>query len=67
MAEFIYERDATTVIVLRVPRRLWDQWEFRHGHYGKAIHAARESLVELMAAKQVSQYGTDQGDPFFRD
>lgn len=67
MAEFIYDRDATTVIVLRVPRRLWDQWEFRHGHYGKAIHALRESAIELMAAKSLNQYGSDHVDPFYRE
>jgi hypothetical protein len=66
VADFLYDREDLTVIVLRVPRLVWDRWEFRHGHYGKAIHALRESCVELMAAKYVSHYDRDQGDPFFK-
>jgi hypothetical protein len=66
VAEFVYDRDEVTVIVLRVPRNVWDRWEFRHGHYGKAIHALRESCVEIMAAKSIGHYDRDQADPFFR-
>lgn len=66
VSEFVYDREDVTVIVLRVPRAVWDRWEFRHGHYGKAIHALRESCVEIMAAKAISTFDRDHGDPFFR-
>jgi len=65
MADFILDRDDLTVIVLRVPRRLWDRWEYRHQHYGKAIHALRESCVEIMAARSLDHY-RDAGDPFYQ-
>lgn len=64
MAEFIFERESTTVIVLRVPTRLWNQWEYRHQHYGKAIHALRQSCIELMSVRQLAHYRPDQVDPF---
>lgn len=65
MADFIFDRDGMTVIVLRVPRSLWDRWEYRHQHYGKAIHALRESCLEIMAARHLEHYKADQSDPFF--
>lgn len=67
MADFVYDRDEMTVITLRVPRRLWMKWEFRHGHYGKAIHAARESLIDVISAKMLRTSYNDQGDPFYAD
>lgn len=67
MAEFVYDRDDTTVVVLRVPRRLWDRWEYRHQHYGKAIHALRESAVEIMAAGTLRRHDPDRPDPFYAD
>lgn len=65
MAEFIYDRESMTVVVLRVPKSVWDRWEYKHQHYGKAIHALRESCIEIMAAKVVGDYRADQVDPFF--
>jgi hypothetical protein len=67
MAEFIYNRDDTTVIVLRVPRRLWDRWEYRHQHFGKAVHALRESCIDVMAAGAASRAWQDAPDPFFTE
>lgn len=52
------------VIVLRVPRRLWDQWEYRHQHFGKAVHALRESAIEIMGARTPAPY-RDVQDPFY--
>lgn len=66
VADFVFERDDTTVIVLRVPRRLWDRWESRHQHYGKAIYSLRESVLEVLAVKSLRPSSEDQGDPFWR-
>jgi len=66
MAEFIFERGDTVVIVLRVPRSLWDRWEYRHTHFGRAIHALRESAIEIMGAGASRAADVDRGDPFFR-
>lgn len=67
MTEFTIERHETVTVCLKLPRRIWDSWEYRHQHYGKAVHAARESLVELMAhrALAASPY-EDKGDPFYQ-
>lgn len=67
MAEFIYTRENVAVVVLRVPQSVWDRWEYRHKHYGKAIHALRESAIEIMTAGSVGYYSPDQVDPFVRD
>lgn len=69
VADFSYERDELTVVVLRVPRILWDRWEYRHKHYGKAIHALRQHCIEVMAIKGLrsSEEWVDRGDPFFRE
>jgi hypothetical protein len=68
VAEFVYQREGAdhVVVVLRVPKVVWDRWEFRHKHFGKAIHALRESCVEIMSTKHLSHYDRDQADPFFR-
>jgi hypothetical protein len=66
MADFIFERDHTVVIVLRVPRALWDRWEYRHQHFGKAIHALRESAIEIMGAGASRAAHVDRGDPFYK-
>jgi len=67
VAEFVYDRDDLTVVVLRLPRHLWDAWEYRHGHYGKAIHALRESVMETMAHRMlVKGNWSDLPDPFYR-
>lgn len=67
MADYIFDREVTTLIVIRVPKRLWDRWEYRHKHYGKAIHAIRESVIQIMAAGVVKSWSshTDNGDPFY--
>lgn len=65
MADFIFERDGTVMICLRVPRGLWNGWEYRHQHYGKAIHTLRESVIEIMSSRHLEHYAEDQGDPFF--
>lgn len=67
MAEYVYERDGIAVVVLRVPRQVWDQWEYRHQHFGKAVHALRETAIEVMAAGSVRDSFVDIPDPFFRD
>jgi hypothetical protein len=67
MAEFIYDRDDVTVICLRVPRGLWDRWEYRHDHFGKAVHALRESCIDIMAARSAAPAYVDMPDPFHRD
>jgi len=68
MAEFVYHREGAdyVVVVLRVPKSLWDRWEFRHKHFGKAIHALRESCIQILAEKHASHYEQDQLDPFFK-
>lgn len=65
MSEFIYEREQLTVIVLRVPRRIWDGWEYRHRDFGRAIHVLREHCIEVMGARRPPPY-EDVPDPFFR-
>lgn len=69
MAEWVYSRDGERVvyITLRVPRSLWDQWEYRHAHFGKAIYALRESCIDIMAAQSARLHGPIQPDPFFKD
>lgn len=66
-SEFVFERDELAVVVLRVPRRVWDQWEYRHQHFGKAVHALRESAIEIMAAGAGRASYIDTADPFYRD
>jgi hypothetical protein len=67
MAEFLFDRDDVTVITLRVPKRLWDSWEYRHKHFGQAIHALREHCVEVMAHRLLVQGSwKDLPDPFFK-
>jgi len=63
----VYQRmpDDTVVISFRVPRRLWDRWEYRHQHFGKAIHALRESAIDIMAAGVLRTHNPDAPDPFF--
>lgn len=67
MAEFVYDRHGTKVIVLRVPKRLWDQWESRHNHFGRAVHALRESCIDIMAARHSSGPEPLAPDPFWKD
>lgn len=66
MADFIFDRDQTTVVVLRLPKGLWDRWESRHQHYGKAIHALRETVTETLAVHSARGSFRDGGDPFWR-
>jgi hypothetical protein len=66
MSDFVYDRDQLTVITLRVPRRVWDHWEYRHRDFGKAIHALRENCIEIMGARTPAPY-RDVPDPFYRD
>lgn len=66
MSEFVYRRGPLTVLVLRVPTNVWDHWEYRHQHFGKAVHAIRENCIEIMAAKTSAGY-VDAPDPFYRD
>jgi len=65
MAEFTYNREQLTVIVLRVPTAVWNRWEYRHKHYGKAIHVLREHCVDIMASRGLAQEYQDVPDPFF--
>lgn len=68
MAEFIYTRDDqpdVVRIVITVPRRLWDRWESRHQHFGKAIHSLRHSVIEVLAVHALHGTSTDKGDPFW--
>lgn len=69
VAEFIYDRDQLTIIVLRVPRDLWQRWEFRHRDFGVAIHALREHCIEVMSVKVLTSSADwqDKGDPFYRE
>jgi len=66
MSDFTVERPQLVAITLRVPVSVWNAWEFRHGHYGKAIHALRENCVEIMGARGAAPY-VDRPDPFHRD
>lgn len=67
MAEFVFERGRMTVITLRVPSNVWDAWEYRHNDFGKAVHALRESAIEIMSAGSVRlEPGPIRDDPFFR-
>lgn len=67
MSDLIYNRESTTVIVLRVPKRLWDQWESKHPHFGKAVYALRESCIDIMAARHSSGPEPLAPDPFWKD
>jgi hypothetical protein len=69
VAEFVYERegDQYVMVVLRVPKRLWDRYEYRHGHFGKAIYNLRETMTEWMAGHVSTRHYDDTPDPFFRD
>jgi len=67
MADFIFERDQMTVIVIRIPRRLWDRFEANHAHFGLAIQSVREGVVDLLAARVMHTGWVDQGDPFWHD
>jgi len=67
MAEFIFDRDELTVIVIRIPRRLWDKWEGQHAHFGLAIQSVREGVIDLIAARVMHSQWEDKPDPFFRD
>jgi hypothetical protein len=68
MVEHVYHRVGAhyVVVQLRVPRLLWDRWEFRHRHFGKALHALRETCIEVMAAGPVRDSYIDAPDPFHR-
>lgn len=67
MSEFIYDRDDTTVIVLRVPRRLWDRYESSHKHFGEAIYAVRENVVAIISNRVANRSYRDTGDPFWTE
>jgi hypothetical protein len=70
MADFIYRSESApdhVHIVIRVPRRLWDKYEGQHAHFGRAIHAIRESVVELLTIRAARNSIRDGGDPFFRE
>lgn len=66
MADFVYDRGSLTVVTLRLPRGLWDRWEYRHQDFGKAIFALRENCIEIMGARTPPAY-RDVPDPFFRE
>lgn len=68
MADFIYKRDGSehVHVVLRVPARVWDRWESQHPHFGKAIHALRETVLEVMAIRTARASLRDGGDPFWK-
>ena len=65
---FVYDREFSdhTFVTLRVPRRAWQRWEARHGHYGEALHHLREICVTAMLEGSLRSYA-DRGDPFWRD
>lgn len=66
MADFIAERGDTVLIAVRVPKHLWDTFEYRHVHYGKAIANIRDTLTDLLAAHCLTRVRyEDKGDPFF--
>lgn len=67
MADFYFDRDDTTVITLRVPRRLWDRYESQHKHFGQAIHRVREAVIDAMAARTMRGSYRDTGDPFWNE
>jgi hypothetical protein len=66
MADFTYERGGTVLICLRVPRDLWDRWEYRHQHFGQAIHVLRDSVVQTLAINVARRDWLDQPDPFYK-
>ena len=37
MSDFTVERHHMVAITLRVPAAIWNAWEYRRQHYGKAI------------------------------
>ena len=68
MADFIADRADSVLIAVRVPKHLWDHFEYRHPHFGVAIHDLRETVVALLAAHCLSRpRWEDKGDPFFVD
>ena len=71
VADFIADRGDTVLIALRVPKDLWDRYEYKHQHYGKAISQLKYVVCDLLAAHSIStlmsQPYVDRGDPFYRD
>jgi hypothetical protein len=65
MSDFIVERPRLVAITIRVPCSIWNDWEYRHRDFGKAIHALRENCIEIMGARTPPPY-KDVPDPFFR-
>lgn len=69
MADYIGDReDGTVLIAMRVPKSLWDRYEYRHKHFGKAIFNLKLVLTDLLAAHVITSSSyEDKGDPFYRD
>jgi len=68
MADYLADRDDGTILIaVRVPRDLWDRYEYRHKHFGKAIHHLKLVIIDVLAARTVSLWDSeDKGDPFYR-
>lgn len=67
MADFIGDRGDSVLIAMRIPRDLWNRYEYRHKHYGKAIHTLKEAVCDLLAAHSLSpSHYVDKGDPFYK-
>lgn len=64
---WVYEKESSqdVFVTLRVPKDLWDQWEYRHKHFGAAIHRLRLTVVDLLASRCLTQR-EDRPDPFYR-
>lgn len=66
MADFVADRGDTVLIAVRVPRDLWDRYEYRHRHFGKAISQLKLVIIDLLAAHSLSSVSyEDKGDPFY--
>lgn len=64
---WVYEREGSrdVFVTLRLPKDLWDRWEYRHKHFGAAIYQLRLTVVDLLASRSLLQRD-DRPDPFYR-
>lgn len=67
MADFIADRGDSVLIAMRVPRDLWNRYEYRHKHYGKAIATLRNVVTDILATHSLTpSLYVDKGDPFYK-
>jgi len=66
MADFYFHRGDTTVIVLHVPKGVWDRFEAKHKHFGEAIHNVRNFVTDYLVAS-AHAWDPKHPDPFWQE